>query len=313
MMLNTLTSMAAAGLIAVCALPAHAGDSCRSGSHQAKTAGYGNRKDIVDTAVAAGSFKTLAAALEAAGLVDALKGEGPFTVFAPTDEAFAKLPKGTVGELVQPKNKGLLTAILTYHVAPGRFTAKDVVSRTNLKTLNGQRIDINTSQSVRIDDATVIKTDIECANGVIHVIDRVIMPSTDNILETAAKAGSFQTLATALKAAGLAKSLSGEGPFTVFAPTDAAFAKLPAGTLESLLEPQNRHRLIEILKYHVVSGRVYAKDAIGAETAQTLAGSRIRLKLGSAGLLVNDATVIEPDLEASNGVIHVIDQVILPD
>jgi uncharacterized surface protein with fasciclin (FAS1) repeats len=268
--------------------------------------------DIVDTAVTAGSFKTLAAALQAAGLVDALKGEGPFTVFAPTDEAFSKLPAGTVELLLKPDNKAMLTAILTYHVAPGRFGAEDVMARTNLATLNGQRIDVKVGSGVRVDDATVIKPDIECSNGVIHVIDRVIMPSSDSILETAAKAGSFQTLAAAVKTAGLVEALSGKGPFTVFAPTDAAFAKLPAGTVENLLKPENRHQLIEILKYHVVPGRIYSNDALVAETARTAQGSRVRFSVAGGTLMVNGASIVHPDVEATNGVIHVIDEVILP-
>jgi uncharacterized surface protein with fasciclin (FAS1) repeats len=268
--------------------------------------------DIVDTAVQAGSFKTLAAALTAADLVGALKGDGPFTVFAPTDDAFAKLPKGTVEELVKPENRGVLTAILTYHVVPGRVMAKDVVNLTNATTLNGQKIDIALGKGVKIDNANVIKTDIECSNGVIHVIDRVIMPSTDNIIETAVKAGSFETLVAAVKAAGLAGTLSGDGPFTVFAPTDDAFQKLPRGTVESLLEPANRHKLADILKYHVVPGRIYAKDALAAGTAETAEGSRVRFRLQGGTLRVNDATIVENDIETTNGVIHIIDEVILP-
>ncbi|MHC4129248.1 MAG: fasciclin domain-containing protein [Planctomycetota bacterium] len=266
----------------------------------------------MDTAAAAGSFKTLAAALQAAGLVDAMKGEGPFTVFAPTDDAFAKLPAGTLEKLLKPQNKALLTAILTYHVAPGRFGAEDVIQRTNLATLNGQRIDIEVASGVRVNDANVIKADIECSNGVIHVIDRVIMPTSDSILETAARAGSFQTLAAAVKTAGLVEALSGEGPFTVFAPTDAAFAKLPAGTVENLLKPENRDQLMAILKYHVVPGRVYASDALAAETARTAQGSRVRFTVAGGTLMVNGASIVHPDLEATNGVIHVIDEVILP-
>jgi len=268
--------------------------------------------DIVDTAVKAGSFKTLAAALEAAGLVDALKSDGPFTVFAPTDEAFAALPKGTVETLLHPENKGLLRAILTYHVVPGRVLAADVVNLTEAKSLNGQRIDISTDNGVRVDNANVVRTDIACSNGVIHVIDRVILPATDNLIELAAKAGSFQTLGAAIKAAGLAHVLSGDGPFTVFAPTDEAFAALPEGTLASLLEPQNRHALVEILRYHVVPGRIYSSDALAAQTAATVEGSRVRFRLRGGSLMVDDANIVDADLEASNGVVHVIDRVIMP-
>jgi uncharacterized surface protein with fasciclin (FAS1) repeats len=136
-------------------------------------------KDIVATAVAAGQFKTLAAALQAAGLVDTLKGKGPFTVFAPTDEAFAKLPKGTVEDLLKPENKAKLVAILTYHVVPGKVMAADVVQMKEAKTVQGGMAKISAMDGkVMIDKAHVVKTDIAASNGVIHVIDTVIMPPT---------------------------------------------------------------------------------------------------------------------------------------
>ena len=134
-------------------------------------------RDIVDTAVAAGQFKTLAAALKAAGLVETLKGAGPFTVFAPTDEAFAKLPKGTVEDLLKPENTAKLTAILTYHVVPGRVTAADVIKVKEAKTVQGSSIKVNAAGGkVMVDNARVVKADIVASNGVIHVIDTVVMP-----------------------------------------------------------------------------------------------------------------------------------------
>lgn len=134
-------------------------------------------KDIVDTAVAAGSFKTLAAALQAAGLVDTLKGKGPFTVFAPTDEAFAKLPPGTVEDLLKPENKEKLVSILTYHVVPGKVLASQVTKINSAKTVNGESLAIKVEDgTVMVDNAKVTKTDILCSNGVIHVIDSVVLP-----------------------------------------------------------------------------------------------------------------------------------------
>ncbi|TIP10522.1 fasciclin domain-containing protein [Mesorhizobium sp.] len=134
-------------------------------------------KDIVNTAVEAGQFKTLAAALEAAGLVSTLKGDGPFTVFAPTDEAFAKLPAGTVENLLKPENKHQLTEILTYHVVPGKVMAADVAGLDEAKSVNGKIIDIEVEgSSVRVNDAAVTDADVAASNGVIHVIDKVIMP-----------------------------------------------------------------------------------------------------------------------------------------
>ena len=140
-------------------------------------AGSQYNKDIVDTAVEAGSFNTLVAAVKAADLADTLKGEGPFTVFAPTDDAFAKLPAGTVEDLLKPENKSKLQAILTYHVVAGKYMAKDVVTMKEAKTVNGESFMISMkSDTVMVDNAKVVKTDIECSNGVIHVIDTVIMP-----------------------------------------------------------------------------------------------------------------------------------------
>jgi len=134
-------------------------------------------KDIVDTAVSAGQFKTLASALDAAGLVETLKGDGPFTVFAPTDEAFAKLPAGTVENLLKPENKDQLVAILTYHVVPGKVEAADVAKLNEAKTVNGKMINIKVKgDTVMVNDAKVTKADIEASNGVIHVIDTVILP-----------------------------------------------------------------------------------------------------------------------------------------
>jgi uncharacterized surface protein with fasciclin (FAS1) repeats len=134
-------------------------------------------KTIVETAVAAGKFNTLVAAVKAAGLVDALNGKGPLTVFAPTDEAFAKLPKGTVESLLLPENKEKLVAILTYHVAPGSYPAAKVVKADSVKTLQGQAITIKVSDDgVMVDKAKVIATDVMCTNGVIHIIDSVILP-----------------------------------------------------------------------------------------------------------------------------------------
>lgn len=134
-------------------------------------------KDIVDTAVAAGSFNTLVAAVKAAGLVETLKGKGPFTVFAPTDDAFNKLPPGTLEELLKPENKEKLAGILTYHVVAGKVMAKDVVKMESAKTVNGQSVTIRMQdEDVMVDDAKVTKTDINCSNGVIHVIDAVVLP-----------------------------------------------------------------------------------------------------------------------------------------
>jgi uncharacterized surface protein with fasciclin (FAS1) repeats len=307
-LISSTVALAALALIA----PSAEAQQCSSSSKTAASWNAGH--DIVDTAGEAGSFKTLAAALGAADLVDTLKGEGPFTVFAPTDEAFAKLPKGTVENLLKPENRHQLTAILTYHVVPGRVTADKVVKLSNATTANGQRIDVRVEEGgVRIDGANVIKTDITASNGIIHVIDEVLIPSMDTIVDIAAGSDQFKTLVAAVTAAELAEVLSGEGPFTVFAPTDAAFAKLPAGTVESLVKPENRDQLVAILKQHVVSGRVYSDQALAAGEAKTLLGQKVQVRATRDGARVGAANLVATDIEGSNGVIHVIDTVLLPE
>lgn len=282
--------------------------------------------DIVDTAVAAGSFNTLVAAVEAAGLVETLKGEGPFTVFAPTDDAFAALPAGTVDELLKDPT-GQLSQILLYHVVPGKVMAADVTDGLEAATAQGANVTFSVKDGVvMINDVKIVTTDIEASNGVIHVIDAVILPPEEaaaeepaataemaDIVDTAVAAGSFTTLVTAVEAAGLVETLKGEGPFTVFAPTDEAFAALPAGTLDTLLaDPQGQ--LSQILLYHVVPGKVVAADVVGldGQTVETAGGKTLTVKIDGDKVMINDATVVTADIETSNGVIHVIDTVLVP-
>ncbi len=162
------TALPAAAVLGLALTPACAGDYAK------------NKQDIVDTAVAAGQFETLAAALGAAGLVDTLKGDGPFTVFAPTDDAFAKLPAGTVESLLKPENKDQLTAILTYHVVAGKVKAADVVKLDSASTVNGADVSISVKgDAVMINNATVVSADVKASNGVIHVIDTVLLPPSN--------------------------------------------------------------------------------------------------------------------------------------
>ena len=281
---------------------------------KATLASYVEKNSILETAKAAGSFKTLEAALNAAELTAALSGDGPFTVFAPTDAAFAALPEGTIASLLKPESKGMLQNILSYHVVPGSMEAKDVVKSDFLTGLNGQRLDFMMKDGgAYLAGAKIVTTDIECSNGIIHVIDAVMLPNTSDLIDTAVAAGDFKTLAAALGAANLVEALKGDGPFTVFAPTDAAFAALPEGTLETLLKKENRQMLTDILTYHVVPGRIYGGMAIKAESAASLQGDDLRFRFLKDGLWVNGAKVIKSDLEAANGVIHVIDTVLLPE
>lgn len=269
--------------------------------------------NIVDTANAAGNFKTLTAALQAAGWAEQLKGPGPFTVFAPTDEAFAKLPPGTVESWLKPENKDKLAAVLTYHVVKGSVMADKVMGMSSAPTVNGQRARVTVKgNTVWIDKATVTRADIACTNGVIHVIDTVLMPESRDIIELASSAGSYNTLIAALKAAGWDEALKGKGPFTVFAPTDEAFAKLPPGTVESWLKPENKDKLVAVLKYHVVQGRIYSDSAVSTGMAKTLEGHSVTIKSDMGRVWIDKAGVVTPDMDAANGVIHSIDTVLMP-
>ncbi len=312
---------------------------------------------IINVAANNGNFKTLVAAVQAAGLQATLKGEGPFTVFAPTDAAFAKLPAGTVANLLKPENKDLLIKILTYHVVAGSVKASTVVTLDGqeVPTLQGQSILVNVSGGkVSLTDAMggvsqVVATDVIGTNGVIHVVDTVLIPADEEAMmeetmsdemtmpedEVAAQAAmveaqpsivdvalgnpNFSTLVAALSAADLVDVLKGEGPFTVFAPTNDAFAKLPAGTVETLLKPENKDLLIKILTYHVVSGKVESGTVVtlNGQKVGTLAGQELTVGVNGGTVTLTDAsggvsTVTAVDVQASNGVIHVIDTVLMP-
>lgn len=281
--------------------------------------------DIVDTAVAAGNFGTLAAALQAGELIETLKSDGPFTVFAPTDAAFAKLPAGTVEDLLKPENKEQLVSILTYHVVPGKVDSTAVSSLKTAKTVNGSEIAIDAgADGVKINNAMVTRADIACSNGIIHVIDTVILPPAQESAEESAQTshageplviegvGSFGVLFAAIEAAGLTETLKKDGPFTVFAPTDEAFAALPEGTVENLLKPENKDQLVAILTYHVVAGEVTSGKVVELTSAKTVNGAEVTIEVAEGTVRVNDAKVLKTDVPCEVGLIHAIDKVLMP-
>ena len=312
--MQILTTLGLGGLSAVALLTQPALDEgCGKSPRPRLVASEVAEGDIVDVASSAGSFGTLLKAAEAADLVGALRGDGPLTVFAPTDAAFAKLDPDLLASLLEPENKATLQTILKHHVVVGEVDAATVVGLTETRALGGQRLAIEVDDSgVRVGGAQVVRTDVEASNGVIHVIDSVIVPNTDDVIDTALADGRFKTLAKALGAAGLVEALKGEGPFTVFAPTDEAFAALDPAVLSDLLEPENREQLTAILQYHVVPGRISARAAVGAGVAETLQGQSVRIAIDEGRLTVDDATIVVTDVDATNGVIHVIDRVLLP-
>ena len=263
--------------------------------------------DLLETAASTETFSTLVAAVQAAGLVDVLK-EGIFTVFAPTDEAFAKLPDGTVEALLADPTA--LARVLTHHLVPGRVFARDLSGVVSTTTAAGYPVLFDLTDGAKINEANITATNILATNGVVHVIDEVLLPPAGDIVETAVEAG-FSTLATALTAAGLVDELKDGGPFTVFAPTDAAFAALPAGVLNDLLQPENQSQLRQVLLYHVVGSRVFSGELTDGATPATLQGSTVTVDLTN-GVKVNASNVTAVDIIAKNGVIHVIDAVLLP-
>ena len=266
---------------------------------------------IVQTAQDAGAFTTLLAALNAADLTSALEGTGPFTVFAPTDAAFAAIDADVLNDLIA--NPDLLARVLTYHVVSGEFTSTDVAGLSSAPTLNGKDVALSfDGTTVMVDGATVIGADVEASNGIIHVIDQVLLPEPiADILQTAEGAGIFNTLLAAVEAAGLTVTLQGDGPFTVFAPTDDAFADIDPDALNALLA--DPPALAAILAYHVVPGALLAADVLASTSLSTVNGADATISLdGDGNPRIDDAIIIGTDIGARNGIVHIIDRVIFP-
>jgi transforming growth factor-beta-induced protein len=264
---------------------------------------------VVDIVVDSEDHSTLEAAVVAAGLVETLQGDGPFTVFAPTDAAFAALPEGTVEALLA--DIPALTDILTYHVVGGKAMSTDLSDGQMIATVNGKEIEITISEEgVFINNAKVTVADIEADNGVVHVIDAVLLPPTITVVDIVVNSEDHTTLEAAVVAAGLVETLQGDGPFTVFAPTDAAFAALPEGTVEALLA--DIPALTDILTYHVVGGKAMSTDLSDGQMIATVNGKEIEITISEEGVFINNAKVTVADIEADNGVVHVIDAVLLP-
>ncbi len=263
---------------------------------------------VLDIIVASPDHNTLEAAVIAAGLDEALAGEGPFTVFAPTDDAFAALPEGTIEALLA--DIPLLTSILTYHVVGAKALSTDLSDGQMITTLNGDSVTVKFMDgNVYIDEAMVTVADLEADNGVVHVIDAVLLP-TSTVVDIIVGSPDHNTLEAALIAAGLVETLSGEGPFTVFAPTDDAFAALPEGTIEALLA--DIPLLTSILTYHVVGAKALSTDLSDGQMITTLNGDSVTVKFMDGNVYIDNAMVTVADLEADNGVVHVIDAVLLP-
>jgi uncharacterized surface protein with fasciclin (FAS1) repeats len=269
--------------------------------------------DIVEKAILTSATQTLAAAVVAGDLVATLQGPGPFTVFAPNNDAFAALGNYTVEALLDPANQVLLQEILTYHVISGDIRAADLTDGAMVTTVEGRDVTIDLSGATpKVNGADIIATDIVVENGVIHLIDGVLIPELD-IVETASITEGTGTLAAAVAAGDLVTTLQSAGPFTVFAPIDDAFDALGEYSLDALLEPANQAILQEILTYHVISGDIRAADLTDGAMVTTVEGRDVTIDLSGATPKVNGADIIATDIVVENGVIHLIDGVLVPE
>jgi transforming growth factor-beta-induced protein len=297
-------------------------------------------RDLVDTAISEG-FSTLVAAVDQAQMVDQLRADGPLTVFAPTDDAFAALPDGLIPLLLENANRGLLLDILEHHVVEGLRLSPELLEDGRVTSLEGSPITVElVEEPAETDDAdpvtrveiggeaTLSRPDLLATNGVIHVIDTVLVPDDraddlaelidsipeiTDIVTTAEEAGTFSTLLELLEAAGLSGTLAGEGPFTVFAPTDAAFNRLGAAQRQLLADDPDL--LESVLLFHVLPRRVNSFDVSTQRYLTTLEGQGARfvnVDRGSSFTFAGVA-IATADIEATNGVIHVVDTVLIPD
>ncbi len=269
--------------------------------------------DIPATAAGTGNHASLVAALTQANLVTTLQGTGPFTVFAPTDQAFTDAGIDLASFDTDAENATLVD-ILTYHVVSGSVASTALSDGLTATALNGDDVTFTVNAAgVQVNDANVVTADVATTNGIIHVIDKVLMPPADlvDIPTVATGTGNHTSLVAALTQANLVGTLQGTGPFTVFAPTDAAFTA--AGIdLSSFDTDAENATLVDILTYHVVSGSVASTALSDGQTATALNGDDVTFTVNAAGVQVNDANVVTADVAASNGIIHVIDKVLMP-
>ncbi len=272
---------------------------------------FSSAQTVVDIVVDSDNHTTLEAAVVAADLAGTLSGDGPFTLFAPTDDAFAALPAGTVEALLEDPS-GALTDILLYHAVGATALSTDLSDGQVIETINGKDITVTINMDgVFINDAQVTMADIIATNGVVHVINAVLLPPTITVVDVVVNSLDHNTLEAAVLAADLAGTLSGDGPFTLFAPTDDAFAALPAGTVEALLEDPSG-ALTDILLYHAVGATALSTDLSDGQVIETINGKDITVTINMDGVFINDAQVTMADIITDNGVVHVIDAVLLP-
>ena len=269
--------------------------------------------DIPTTAQSTGAHDSLVAAVIQADLLTTLQGEGPFTVFAPTDQAFAEAGIN-LSSLDNDEGKSILSDILLYHVLSGSVQSSEVTDGLTATAVNGDILTFAVGDSVMVNDATVTTPDVMASNGVIHVIDKVLIPPADleNIPTVAQSTGIHNSLVSALIHANLVGALSGEGPYTVFAPTDAAFEEFGLNLSDFDTEAENE-TLAKILSYHVAMGSVMSSSITNGMEVNSLVQEPISVSVFNGSVILNgEALVTQADVMTSNGVIHVINKVLMP-
>lgn len=277
----------------------------------------------LETASTSGMDNSLGAVANAAGLNTLIKlvslseiklpHAEKVTIFAPSDAAFTKLPEETLEYLASPDGRSTLQSILSYHIVSGETRSNELLNKRSLLTLNGQDLDIQLDGGLSISGAGVKIVDVPFDGGIVHVVDSVLIPESKSILELAAQTNELSTLVAAVTAAGIGDQLGSEnGPWTVFAPINSAFASLPDGILEELLESKNRARLIDLLGLHVIPGRISSNELLTNQRARSYFGNKIDFSIENGQLTVQGARIISSDIQASNGVVHLIDRVITP-
>ena len=317
--------------------PPPAADTGTGGS-EASTAQVADTGPAADGALVSvltgdGRYNTLVNALRASGVAEKLSRKGPFTVFAPTDQAFQRLPSEILGKLLLPENASTLEKVLKYHVLGGLMPTASI-NEGDQDTLEGKKVHFAYTNGEATINGVGLVSELSASNGIIHGIDFVLVPpgvdlnslkgsvaSTQPtaipsigvpILKTLEEQGNFTTLLSAIDSAGLREQLAGAGPFTLFAPTDQAFQRLPGDTLRKLLLPGNRDALVTILRHHVIAKRVNGRDLKDQGDLAMLDGSTAKIGIVQGRISVEDATMTFADREATTGVIHTIDSVLRP-
>lgn len=337
----SIVAIIAIAAITVFVLTTRTGSNEGSGSNQdtvKKTSIYGvetdPESDFVDNFKKVPSLSKLLTATDAAGLTETLRG-GPYTVLAPDNDAFNKLSAGTLDNLLKPENKKQLTDILTNHIIAGAFRAQDLQNDQEITTLNGAKLKVTRDESgIKIGSSKVIVPDVVQKNGVAYVIDTVLIPentgaklttvggvsvsSEKDFAENLGLVPTLTTVAAAVEAGGLSSTLKTDGPFTIFVPSNSAFTKLPAGTVENLLKTESRSQLISILTYHVIPGKLMIADLKDGQEITTISGAKLKVKIEGTKISIiggtssNVVTIETGDVVQKNGVAHIVDAVLFP-